>query len=108
MRKKSMLVLRECDLVLLLAKVGTSEISVTPTEIIEESRCPIGVQCIQAGTVRVKLAILLKNTSTTEVIKLGTPLQVGAHIVTLTDVTPLKKAGEVITPAEYRFTFEIK
>jgi hypothetical protein len=34
-------------------KAGNTNIVIQPTEILEDSRCPLDVQCIQAGTVRV-------------------------------------------------------
>ncbi len=89
-------------------KIVRGDWIVFPGDIVEESRCPLDVQCIQAGTVRVRLSISIKNVITTDVVTLGKPLQVGTHTVTLTDVTPLKKAGETILPSSYRFTFEIK
>ena len=37
--------------------VLTDEIAVTPIEIVEDSRCPVEVQCIQAGSLIVRVKI---------------------------------------------------
>lgn len=56
-------------------------VSLTPLMIAEDSRCPAGVQCIQAGTVRVSTAILEGGVSRIQVLTLGVPTAVGGRTV---------------------------
>ena len=84
-----------------------ADISITPTELVEDSRCPAGVYCIQAGTVRVKLAIFTTATST-QTIKLGDSITTSGVKITLTDVAPLKTASHTITNSEYEFTLRVE
>ncbi len=82
-------------------------VTVTPREIVEDSRWPSDVQCIQAGTVRVR-AILTSSFNTTEqVFLLGEPVITGGQIVTLLEVQPLKKATMPILETDYRFVFKV-
>lgn len=73
-------------------------------DLAEDSRCPVDVQCIQAGTVRVR--VLVNATEAT--LTLGAPQTVGDAVVTLMSVVPVQKISTQ-TPAagEYRFTFSV-
>lgn len=81
-------------------------VSVTPKEIISDSRCPATVTCIWAGTVEVKTTLSTPVSHGEHVLTLGTPQVFGDYTVTLTGVTP-EKNEEAITDSAYRFTFEI-
>lgn len=72
--------------------------------LVEDSRCPSDVQCIQAGTVRVKVSVSGSEYTLT----LNKPEVIGALSVTLVDVTPHdKKSTQTIKSEDYRFTFTI-
>ncbi len=79
----------------------------TVTEVLEDSRCPKDVQCIQAGTVRVKVHATYGVLSQDVVLTLGVPYTVSGHSFTLTNVTPDKVSTQTIAPGDYRFTFSI-
>jgi len=85
---------------------AVSGVTLTALELLEDSRCPVDVQCIWAGTVRVRAA--LDAMSRDFVFVLGEPQAVNGKTVTLVAVTPLPTAGVAIEPAEYRFTFAIR
>jgi hypothetical protein len=80
----------------------------TLKEVVEDSRCPIGVQCIWAGTVRVKVHFSYGSLAQDVTLTLGQPFTMYGYTITLTDVKPEKKAGVTISPADYIFTFSIK
>jgi hypothetical protein len=82
--------------------------TVNPRELISDSRCPQGVQCIWAGTVEVKTAVSTKVGHGEHVFKLNEPRTVGDFKVTLVDVTPAPKAGEEIPESSYRFVFSVE
>jgi hypothetical protein len=81
----------------------------TPLAILEDSRCPQGVQCIQAGTVRVRATVTAPgSTDTTVVFTLMTPQKVGPLTIELSDVVPIPKAGITIPPTGYTFSFKVR
>jgi hypothetical protein len=82
--------------------------TVSPQEIISDSRCAEGVQCIWAGTVELRAIVETPVGNGEHKITLGKPLTVGNYEVTLTEVTPAPKAGEKIPMSSYHFTFEVK
>ncbi len=82
-------------------------VTVTPAEILEDSRCPADVQCVQAGTVRVK-GTLADGMGTSEMtFKLGEQVSGETAYVTLASVTPEKQQSPS-DPASYRLTFRIE
>ncbi len=84
-------------------------LTITPLAIVEDSRCPIGVQCIQAGTVRLRTKVLSTATTSKEIIfTLSTPVRIGSSTVELSAVAPTTSAGSSIVPANYRFTFSVR
>ncbi len=80
----------------------------TVTEVVEDSRCAMGVQCIQAGTVRVKAHFSYGPFSKDVVLVLNQPFSIGGHFVTLTEVEPAKTSGITILAADYVFTLSVK
>jgi hypothetical protein len=87
----------------------------TLLEVLEDSRCPVDVQCIQAGTVRVKTSVTRNasgNQYTTE-FKLGQVLSVASTereigTLLLTEVQPIKKSTVQINSSDYIFTFKME
>jgi len=78
---------------------------IEPKDVVEDSRCPSGVACIQAGTVRVRVRLDDGTGGSLQVMTLGQPVVAGAVQVTLTSVEPNTAAGSAIDPVEYRFGF---
>ncbi len=102
----------EVTLLMREGKIGTSAsafaVTVVPLEVLEDSRCPSDVQCIQAGTVRLRAQLISASGQSTMVFALGVPVTTEAEEITLTDVVPAPKAGVRISPEEYRFIFKIE
>lgn len=77
-------------------------------EILEDSRCPIDVVCIQAGTVRIKVLVSRVTSGLSEqTMTLSVSSAVDDKSLELINVTPVPKAGVPITKADYRFTFKV-
>ena len=89
-------------------KISALGLSLTPLQVVEDSRCPIDVQCIQAGTVRVKVLIQSGLGEGAITMTLNTPITTEAEEVTLVSVSPAPLSTHNIGDAEYRFVFEIK
>lgn len=78
---------------------------VTPLRVLEDSRCPVGTQCVWAGRVKVSVRIDLGSGSQMREMTLGEPQGVADGSLTLVEVLPEKKANQNIYPDEYRFGF---
>ncbi|MDE2437480.1 MAG: hypothetical protein KGM49_14585 [Sphingomonadales bacterium] len=78
---------------------------VTPLKVVEDSRCPVGTQCVWAGQVKLKVRIETGKGSEERDLTLNTPEQVADGKLTLIEVSPVKKANDTIYPDEYRFGF---
>ena len=77
--------------------------------IIEDSRCPVEVQCVSEGRLIVLVTVLGGGWSQQRSIMLGTPVHVADGSLTLVAATPAKRlAPPSGTPAPYRFTFQFQ
>ena len=87
--------------------VRVGDVRITPTQLLEDSRCPRGVQCVQAGTVRIQALVEAPATpSAFQPMALQRPIRAGGACVVLAAAAPEPEAG-VATPREaYRFAFE--
>lgn len=97
---------------ILEAKIGETksglDVSVTPISIVEDSRCPSDVTCIQAGTVRVKIKILSGLGASEMVASLnGTPITTEVEQIELIEVTPYPNSKIKINISDYVFKFKI-
>jgi len=79
-------------------------IFITPLEIVEDSRCPIDVVCIQAGTIRINAQIGARVVE----LKIGTPVIVEAESITLTEAQPAPKASDPAPHSAYQFTITVE
>ncbi|MFA5998302.1 MAG: hypothetical protein WC814_02865 [Candidatus Paceibacterota bacterium] len=99
------------DPVTLEAQIGQEvsglDVRVTPLTVLEDSRCPLDVVCIQAGTVRVRARLISGLGTAMQEFKLGQPITTEAESITLTQVIPQPKAGIKIQDSEYVFSFEV-
>ena len=91
----------------LAQQVSGLDVQIIPLEVIEDSRCPTDVQCIQAGTVKVKAQLVSGLGTATEVFTLNQSITTEAEVITLIDVIPEKISTTSISQAHYRFTFRV-
>jgi len=84
-------------------------ITITPLSVVEDSRCNQGVQCVQAGTVRlnVRSDVAATSKSQQDIMKLASTTQVDTFSVSLVSVNPVPQAGNKINNKDYRFTFDV-
>lgn len=82
-------------------------IFITPLEIVEDSRCPIDVVCIQAGTIRIKARIESGLGTSVMELKIGVPVTTEAESITLTEAQPAPKASDPAPHSAYRFTITV-
>ena len=79
---------------------------IQPVAVIEDSRCPVGVACVWAGRVRVKMLWLRPNGEAQpfEAV-LGEPTPLADGTITLESVHPDKRPDRPIKAGDYRFAF---
>lgn len=82
-------------------------VKITLLRLLEDSRCPTDVVCIQAGTVRLQVRISSGLGDAIQEIKLGQPVTTEAETVTLTAVSPEPKSTVQLKASDYRFTFTV-
>ena len=78
---------------------------VTPLRLIEDSRCPQGVQCVWAGRVRISATISTPTMKLTRELTLGEPFAVADGTLTLAEVQPGRAKDAAPAPYDYRFGF---
>ena len=90
-------------------KLGQSgdfgSINLTPISVEEDSRCPVGTQCIWAGQVRVKVLAQPPGADHTMFATLGQPINIDGGTLLIEQVTPQRSSTAPIPPSHYRFTF---
>jgi hypothetical protein len=82
-------------------------VTITPLEVVEDSRCAEGVQCVWAGTVKVRVNISHPSGNSSDSIELGKSITTATEKVELLSVTPAKKANQEISKDSYQFTFKV-
>lgn len=81
---------------------------VRPDRIIEDSRCPADVQCIQAGWLIVKATVIGGGWSKQVDLTLGIPVSVADGMLTLVDATPVLISGHTAMSSTARFSFKFQ
>ena len=97
------------DSALVYARIGQTVAvggpRVTPLALLEDSRCPQGVQCIWAGQVRITARVATGSDSSVRELTSGRPVPVANGTLTLADVQPAKRKDTAIAPVDYRYGF---
>ena len=83
-------------------------VSITVKEILEDSRCPANVNCVQAGTVKVRADIVSGLGEAEQIFEINQPITTEAEEITLLLVNPQAEESVKIEDEEYTFVFEIK
>jgi len=86
-----------------------SGVNITLNSVVEDSRCPADVQCIQAGRVRVN--VTLKSDTDTETRELASdtaPVGFDSYQVSIENVAPSPVAGTTPEPGSYFVTFRVR
>ena len=77
--------------------------------VIEDSRCPSDVQCVQAGRLVVQVTVLGGGWSKRLNLEVGLPVNVADGSLTLVEASPHRRTtGQRDTLQPYRFTFNFQ
>lgn len=96
-------------------KVGVGEtkfmngVKITLHGVVQDSRCPIDVTCIQAGAITAR--VTLKSDTDTETFNMPSdevPHQFDSYKVSIVDVNPPRLSTEETNPQSYRVTFKVE
>ena len=79
----------------------------TPLEVMEDSRCPIDVTCIQAGRVRLRMKVGSDGDVEETTLTLGSPFRFAGKKILLMSVSPVPSSKQVIATDDYRFEFSV-
>lgn len=88
-------------------KIVIKDIIITPTSLIQDSRCPTDVQCIQAGTVKINVSLENGGILVPVVLTLGDSVSFMNKKVSLVSVYPKPSARKSISEDAYEFTFSV-
>lgn len=91
-------------------KFSASKLTVKFLSIVEDSRCPQNVQCIQAGNARIKVEI--SNGTTKEVFEMNTTIgpkgaSFSGFAIYLDELAPMTKKNVKIKQKDYKGKFRI-
>lgn len=88
--------------------VVAGNLVLTPVEVVEDSRCAAGTQCIWSG--RVVVRIRAEGDGWNRIVDLvaGEDMTIEGHSVLLPSVKPARVAEGEIAAGDYRFTFSAR
>jgi hypothetical protein len=84
------------------------ELRLRPDRVVEDSRCPIGVQCVWAGRVVLRATLLGRQGARSVDLTLGSPVQISGGAVTLVAVEPQRAPGGQPETQQLRFRFAFR
>ncbi len=84
-----------------------THLSIEPLRAFDESRCPTGVTCIWAGTLKAEVRIVSGMGTSTQIVELGNSISTKNETITFVAATPYPKEGKSITEGEYQLTFGV-
>ncbi len=89
---------------------GTSGIgmSITPLELIEDNRCPKGVDCESPGSVKIKIHVSKNDTGQDYILELAQKMQTSYGDITLVEVQPVRVSANNLEHGQYIFRFSIQ
>ncbi len=83
-------------------------LSIRPLTLMQDSRCPIDVQCIQAGTVRISLKTNTGETTDIRTISLNDRITVGGDTIIFASVEPARMRDNAPAESAYRLAFVVE
>ncbi len=95
---------------------GADNVRLAVNEVVEDSRCPVDVNCVTAGIFRVDVTLSGGGAAAAQTVRVTqgtTPAQAPAsggrpgYQITLTGVSPNRQSNTTIKPDQYRMTFEL-
>lgn len=97
------------DITLGVGETGKVEnLAITFNKSVQDSRCPIDVQCIQAGAVNINVTFAQgPHVETTNMPSDEVPQEFEGYKISIIDVNPPRKSQTEINPSDYEITFHV-
>lgn len=84
------------------------DLSITAKSILQDSRCPIDVECIQAGSITVNVSLKSGGqTGTQNIASNGAAYSFAGYKISISKVDPPRMSKVEISPDAYHITFHI-
>lgn len=87
--------------------VTIGQITVSPKRLVEDSRCPKSVQCIQAGRVVIEADVTGPGVKQTILLASDKATTLGRYIISLVTIAPEKLDSKTIPDSDYAFTISV-
>lgn len=84
-----------------------AHISLELVRVFDESRCPTGVTCIWAGTLKAEVRIVKGKGTSIHTIELGNSITTEGETIQFVSALPYPAEGKSILEGEYRLTFQV-
>jgi hypothetical protein len=87
-----------------------TNIKITFDSVLNDSRCPIDVNCVWAGNAEVKLVLGRKSKQTTAMVNTGIDdrhVAFRGYLVQLLKLNPQRQKGKAIAPSDYTATIQV-
>lgn len=89
-------------------RIYTNGVYITPLEIIEDSRCPSGLNCIWAGRLRIKVQLERGGQTSQSMLDLGVnSIVLMDKKITLVRATPTPRPQDTVMSNQYTFEFNV-
>lgn len=97
------------DATLAIGQTATfRDLSLTLNSLVQDSRCPIDVECIQAGTANFNVTLASGGqTETRNMLSSEAPYRFGIYTISIVNTDPARESKKEISPDAYRITFHI-
>lgn len=84
-------------------------VRITLNKIVQDSRCPADVQCIQAGSVTVNVTLQSDtDKETTDISSVANPIAFDSYKISVKNVSPSRIAGSILEPGKYAVVFNVQ
>ena len=80
-------------------------ITVRPLQVVEDSRCPVGTQCVWAGRLRLRAEVATPSGRHERTLTLGEQQQITGGVLEFKEASPRPREGQRPSPGSYRFLF---
>lgn len=98
------------DLTLAVGQTGKAgRLFITLNRFLQDNRCPINVECVQAGAVMVNVTLAKGvHTETNNMLSDQAPWIFEHYRVAMTNISPMKRGAERIPTENYAITFRVE
>ena len=83
-------------------------ITLRPIQVVEDSRCAVGTQCVWAGRLRLRAEVATPSGRHERTLTLGEQQQITGGTLDFKEASPRPREGQRLNPGSYRFLFHYR